>query len=280
MLKSSKRASRLWRALASPVRRRILDRLREGPKTTTALAASFPKLSRFAVMQHLGVLTDARLVLVRREGRFRFNYLNAVPLVQAYERWVSTYAAPMAHGALALKRFVEQPAAEGVRSMSTTTDASRQAPRLAKIESEVRIEAPPARVFEALTTRLDAWWQFRVRDESSIVVEPRIGGRIFEDWGEGRGVLYGTIAQYDPPHSFCSAGVNGWKSATFITWHRLEPASDGRATILKKSMQFYGDVTDDFVAGMEQGNRAIMEKLLKDYCERGIGRTKSDDTTV
>ena len=100
--------SKLWRALSSPVRRRILDRLRDGPKSTSELAADFPKLSRFAVMQHLGVLTDARLVLVRREGRYRFNYLNAVPLVQAYERWVSTYAAPMAHGALALRTSLKE----------------------------------------------------------------------------------------------------------------------------------------------------------------------------
>jgi DNA-binding transcriptional ArsR family regulator/uncharacterized protein YndB with AHSA1/START domain len=278
VLKSLKGATRLWRALSSPVRRRILDRLRDGPRTTGELAANFPRLSRFAVMQHLGVLVDARLVLVRREGRFRFNYLNAVPLVQVYERWVSTYAAPIAHGALALKNFVERSATEGGQPVPSSQPP--QQPRLAKIESEVRIEAPPARVFEALTTRLDAWWQFRVRDGSTIVVEPRIGGRIFEDWGEGRGVLYGTIAQFDPPHSFCSAGVNGWKSATFITWHRLEPADDGRATILRKSMQFYGDVTDDFVTGMEQGNRAIMEKLLKDYCERGIGRAQPDAGAV
>jgi DNA-binding transcriptional ArsR family regulator/uncharacterized protein YndB with AHSA1/START domain len=274
-LKSPRRASsKLWRALSSPVRRRILDRLRDGPRTTGELTASFPRLSRFAVMQHLRVLTGARLVLVRREGRYRFNYLNAVPLVQAYERWVSTYAGPMAHGALALKRFVERPAAEGDDAVPTQQPLHE--PRLAKIESEIRIDAPPARVFEALTTRLDEWWQFRVREQSTIVVEPRVGGHVFEDWGEGRGVLYGTIAQYDPPHSFCSAGVNGWKSATFITWHRLEPASDGRATILRKSMQFFGDVDDEFVSRMEQGNRAIMEKLLKDYCERGIGRGPSD----
>ena len=276
MLKSSGRGSKkLWRALSSPVRRRILDRLRDGPKTTGALAAGFPRLSRFAVMQHLRVLCGARLVLVRREGRYRFNYLNAVPLVQAYERWVSTYAAPMAHGALALKRFVERPAAE--RDDQVPTTDTHPQPRLAKFESEVRIDAPPARVFDALTSRLDEWWQFRVRERSTIVVEARVGGRIFEDWGEGRGVMYGTIAQFDPPHSFCSAGVNGWKSATCIAWHRLEPAGDGRATILRRSMQFFGDVDDEFVGRMKQGNCAIMEKLLKDYCERGIGRGKPDD---
>jgi DNA-binding transcriptional ArsR family regulator/uncharacterized protein YndB with AHSA1/START domain len=272
VLKSSKRSAALWRALSSPTRRKILDRLRDGPRTTGELASGFPKLSRFAVMQHLGVLADARLVLVRREGRFRFNYLNAVPLVQAYERWVSTYAAPMAHGALALKRFVE--GREGDKPVPQ--EQPRNEPRIAKIENEIRIDAPPARVFEALTTRLDDWWQFRVRPDSTIVFEPRVGGRTFEDWGDGRGVLYGTTTQYDPPHSICSAGVNGWNAASMITWHRLEPDGAG-ATILKKSTQLFGEVPEELVTMLEQGNRAIMEKQLKDYCERGIGRGPTSD---
>ena len=70
----------LWRALANPVRRRLLDALREGPRTTGQLSAAVPSLSRYAVMQHLGVLTDAGLVVARRRGRERFNHLNPVPL--------------------------------------------------------------------------------------------------------------------------------------------------------------------------------------------------------
>jgi uncharacterized protein YndB with AHSA1/START domain len=212
-------------------------------------------------MQHLGVLTDANLVLVRREGRNRFNYLNAIPLVQMYERWVSTYAAPLAHASLALKRFVEgdEPVPE-------------QAPRLIKLENEVRLDAPMAKVFDALTIKLDQWWQFRRNPQSTVVFEPHVGGRMFEDWGNGKGILYGINTAYDPPNSFCSAGTTGWTAANFVTWHRLE--ADGNKTILKKSMQLFGEVTDELVTMLEQGNRAIMEKQLKDYVERGIGRAK------
>src|ERR1700740_2468300 len=64
----------VWRALASPWRRRLLDQLRTGPATTGELAAELPELSRFAVMQHLAVLTDAGLVLPERRGRDRVNY--------------------------------------------------------------------------------------------------------------------------------------------------------------------------------------------------------------
>ena len=254
-----KRSSAIWRALASPTRRKMLDRLRDGPRTTGQLAKTFPKLSRFAVMQHLRVLVDARLVLVRREGRFRFNYLNAIPLVQIYERWVSTYAAPHAHAALALKRFVEgdQPMPE-------------QQPRLVKIENQITLNAPLQKVFDALTIKLDEWWQFRRNPNSRIIFEPHVGGRMYEDWGSGKGILYGINSAYDPPNSFCSAGTTGWSASNFITWHRLE--ADGNKTILKKSMQLFGEVTDELVTMIEQGNRAIMEKQLRDYVEPGIGR--------
>ncbi len=239
----------------------MLDRLRDGPRTTGQLARLFPRLSRFAVMQHLEVLVDAKLVLVRREGRTRFNYLNSIPLVQMYERWVSTYAAPHAHAALALKRFVE-----GEQVMP------EQTPRLVKIENEITLNAPMQKVFDALTVKMDEWWQFRRNPNSKIIFEPHVGGRMFEDWGDGKGILYGMNTAYDPPNSFCSAGVTGWNASNFITWHRLE--ADGNKTIVKKSMQLFGDVTDDLVSMIEQGNRAIMEKQLKDYVERDIGRTK------
>jgi DNA-binding transcriptional ArsR family regulator len=84
----------VWRALASPIRRRMLDCLRAGPRTTGWLAARFPRLSRFAVMQHLGVLETAGLVVPRREGRERWNHLNRVPIRRIYERWVRRYDEP------------------------------------------------------------------------------------------------------------------------------------------------------------------------------------------
>jgi len=98
----------VWRALSNYHRRKMLDMLRDGPLTTGDLAAAFPELSRFAVMQHLGVLTEARLIVVQREGRHRFNYLNAVPIREIYERWVSRYEGHWASALLGLKRAVEQ----------------------------------------------------------------------------------------------------------------------------------------------------------------------------
>ncbi|BDC51073.1 transcriptional regulator [Bryobacterales bacterium F-183] len=81
----------VWKALSDPTRRSILDLLRTGPKTTTEIVEAFPHLTRFGVMKHLDVLRDADLVQTREEGRQRINSLNAVPIRQIYERWVSQY---------------------------------------------------------------------------------------------------------------------------------------------------------------------------------------------
>jgi DNA-binding transcriptional ArsR family regulator len=97
----------IWKALADPSRRRILDLLRDGPRTTWDLCASFES-SRFAVMKHLRVLEHARLILVRRRGRERWNYLNPIPIQAIYERWLTPYAALWAGELLDLKHTVER----------------------------------------------------------------------------------------------------------------------------------------------------------------------------
>ncbi|GMV07007.1 MAG: transcriptional regulator [Gemmatimonadota bacterium] len=110
----------VWRALANPVRRRILDLLAEGPGTTGDLAEAFPELSRFAVMQHLKVLEEAELVVPRREGRHRFNHLNAVPIQRIYRRWVSRYTGRWADALVALKEELEEPDDEPSSDPSAT----------------------------------------------------------------------------------------------------------------------------------------------------------------
>lgn len=98
---------RVFKALAGSVRREILDALREGPRTTGELVLLFPDLSRFAVMQHLKVLWRARLVVSKKLGRERHNYLNPVPIRQVYERWVSRYEDIWAGALTELKRQAE-----------------------------------------------------------------------------------------------------------------------------------------------------------------------------
>ncbi len=96
----------MWKALSSPHRRAILDALRDGPLTTTALGHVLPELSRYAVMQHLGVLERAGVVLVRRDGRERWNELNAVPIQRELERWLGAFQQATASRLLAFERHL------------------------------------------------------------------------------------------------------------------------------------------------------------------------------
>ena len=96
----------IWKALGSPHRRALLDALKDGPKTTGALCEVLPQLSRYAVMQHLGVLERANVVLVRREGRERWNQLNAVPIQRELERWLNGFQQATASQLLAFERHL------------------------------------------------------------------------------------------------------------------------------------------------------------------------------
>jgi DNA-binding transcriptional ArsR family regulator/uncharacterized protein YndB with AHSA1/START domain len=255
---------RIWQALASPIRREILDLLRDGPRTTGELAGAFPRLSRFAVMQHLGVLEECRLVLVRREGRQRFNALNAAPLRALYERWVSRYADAQSAAALALKRHVEKGA-------EMASEEAPSAGRVVKVETEVRLNAPVEKVFAALTSELDAWWPFRFRAVSTVRVEPFGGGRICEDWCAGRGVLYGTVTFFDPPNCLASRGPGGLDgNYTSVSWEFLE--RDGDGTKNRKSMRLWGEVTDELEAMFRQGQKVLGDERLRAYVEEGKGR--------
>ena len=82
----------IFKALANGTRRRLLDAMKDTPQTTGALCEAFPDIDRCTVMQHLKVLENARLVLVTREGRERWNHLNAIPIQEIHDRWISQYA--------------------------------------------------------------------------------------------------------------------------------------------------------------------------------------------
>ena len=91
-MSSRDRQERIFKALADWRRRKILDLLAVDPMTTGELCKHFPKIHRTTVMQHLGVLERANLVIVKRDGRLRWNYINALPIKEIYDRWISPYA--------------------------------------------------------------------------------------------------------------------------------------------------------------------------------------------
>ena len=84
---------RVFKALASPLRRRMLDALRESPQTTGALCARFDELDRTTVLQHLRVLERAGLVTGRKVGRERHLALAPLPIKRIHDRWIAGYMA-------------------------------------------------------------------------------------------------------------------------------------------------------------------------------------------
>src|SRR3954453_2409033 len=98
----------VFRALADPTRRSLLDELfRSDGQTQGALEARLP-ISRFGVAKHLKVLEDAGLVITRRRGREKLHFLNAVPIRLVHDRWVSKYAEPWVAGLSDLKTRLEK----------------------------------------------------------------------------------------------------------------------------------------------------------------------------
>ena len=99
---------RVFKALADPTRRFLLDLLfaREG-RTLTELESEV-EMTRFGVAKHLRLLEEAGLVVVRRSGREKLHFLNPVPIRLVHDRWVSKYAEPWAAGLADLKKDLEK----------------------------------------------------------------------------------------------------------------------------------------------------------------------------
>src|SRR5881398_3587081 len=120
----------VFKALADPTRRSLLDELfREDGQTLTALEERLP-MTRFGVMKHLKVLEEAGLVVTRRRGREKLHYLNPVPIRLVHDRWVSKYAEPWAATLSDLKHELENP--------------------MEKV-FEIYIKTTPERLWEAIT---------------------------------------------------------------------------------------------------------------------------------
>ncbi len=81
----------VFKALASPIRRRMLDALKQAPRTTGQLCDELPELDRTTVLQHLRVLEQADLVIGRRVGRERHLSLAPLPIKRIHDRWISEY---------------------------------------------------------------------------------------------------------------------------------------------------------------------------------------------
>jgi uncharacterized protein YndB with AHSA1/START domain/DNA-binding transcriptional ArsR family regulator len=216
----------VFKALADPTRRSLLDELfkRDG-QTLGELEQRLP-MTRFGVMKHLKVLASAGLVTTRRNGREKLHFLNPVPIRLVHDRWVSKYAEPWAATLSGLKTRIEEE-----DQMDTQTGSAKR-PWTA---------APADKVFEIyIKTTPERLWQAITDDQERRVYSFGVGVR--SDWSPGSrietyqpdaGIMIGEgeILEVDPPrllvHSFTalwSDQVKG-EGASRVTWE-IEPVGD------------------------------------------------------
>jgi DNA-binding transcriptional ArsR family regulator/uncharacterized protein YndB with AHSA1/START domain len=248
------RTAPLWRALADPTRRRVLDLLLDRPRITGEIASHF-QMSRIAVMRHLQVLTKAGLVVSRKQGRERRYYLNAIPLQQIYQRWFDPIAAGWASGMLRLQSRVE--AEDAV--IGTTRPS-------VDLALNVRLNAAPAVIFDALTTDPGAWWGHpMLRPQTrGLTLGHGLGGLFVEDWENG-GAILAAVTKWarnqqleltGPFHLGLGVGV-----ANF------ELAADANGTLLQFSFQAFGPIDPDRARQFSEGWTELIARRLKAFIE-------------
>jgi uncharacterized protein YndB with AHSA1/START domain/DNA-binding transcriptional ArsR family regulator len=139
----------VFKALADPTRRALLDELFEQDGQTLSTLEGRLPMTRFGVMKHLRVLEDARLVTTKRRGREKLHFLNPVPIRLAHDRWVSKYAEPWAATLSALKAGLEDETMQAVKTVSWADGTAPLAGDTAVFE--VFIKTTPERLWQAIT---------------------------------------------------------------------------------------------------------------------------------
>ena len=198
----------VFRALADPTRRGLLDELfRQDGQTLSALEARFP-ITRFGVMKHLKQLEEAGLVVTRRRGREKLHFLNPVPIRLIHDRWVSKYAEPWAAGLSEIKHELEKP--------------------MEKV-FEIYIRTTPERLWEAIT-------------DPDIRAKYNFGAAVHSDWTPGSRLKMGSprsdgllgegeIIEVDPPRRLVHTMTALWsdevkqEGSSRVTWE-IQPIED------------------------------------------------------
>jgi uncharacterized protein YndB with AHSA1/START domain len=199
----------VFRALADPTRRSLLDELfKQDGQTLSALEARLP-MTRIGVMKHLRILEAAGLVTTKRRGREKLHFLNAIPIRLVHDRWVSKYAEPWAATLTGLKTRLEEDLMEKV--------------------FEIYIKTTPERLWEAITDpELRSKYSFGVRVES--------------DWKAGSSyegvhpaapgpISAGENLEVEPPRRLVQSFNALWsedvkaEGTSRVTWE-IEPVAD------------------------------------------------------
>ena len=258
------KTSLVWKSLADGTRREILNLLREGPRTTGELCSSFPALSRFAIMKHLRLLQTAGLLRFKREGKKRWNYLNAEPLREIFDEkfWPEELSLQLEHQSKGGKMTETQKLATGVSAI--------------QIEITFNIDAPLARVWNAFVNETNRWWprDYYANPESkAFFLEPRLGGRMYEDAGNGTGVLWYIVIAIDPSRSIDMSGnlmpAFGGPASSLLRLQFRENSSE--ATMLHLTDALIGRLAPTAEKEISEGWKTLFGSGLKRFAEGNLG---------
>src|SRR5207248_1552629 len=179
----------VFRALADPSRRKLLDRLFRRDGQTLGELCERVAMTRFGVMKHLRVLEEAGLVVSRRAGREKLHYLNAVPIRLVHDRWVSKYAAPFAAALSQLKSQLEGTSMENNVQLY-----------------QVFIRTTPEKLWQALT---DGAITKKYLFSETLHSDWKRGSEWYSTGPSGSRDVEGTVIEADPPNRLV------------LTWHVL-----------------------------------------------------------
>jgi uncharacterized protein YndB with AHSA1/START domain/DNA-binding transcriptional ArsR family regulator len=176
----------IFKALADPLRRKLLDRLNKRDGQTTGQLCERVEMTRFGVMKHLRVLEAAGLIVTQRVGREKQHYLNRVPIRRIHDRWVSHYTEPMAAALSRLKTALED-------SMSDT-----------KLVYEIVIRTTPEKLWRALTEPEFTRQYFHGTEIRSKLKK---GEPFLSTTPDGTKMVDGDVIECDPPNKL----VHTWR---------------------------------------------------------------------
>lgn len=219
-------------------------------------------------MKHLAVLEAAGLVVPRKKGRERWNHLNAIPIQQIYARWVQPYAAGWSGALVNLKSHTESRTKGSSMPVAQKTRADFG---VVEVELEIPIKAKPGKVWKALVSETSSWWHkdfYTSPAAKGFIIEPKLGGRVYEDWGDGSGQIWYSVVGVDPQRSLSLQGhltsAFGGPAHTLL---RIELEAVGATTVLRVSDTIFGRVTDEKLAQTREGWKMLFDGGLRAHVE-------------
>ena len=222
----------VFRALADPTRRNLLDALHTTDGQTLLSLTAGRGMTRIAVAKHLSILEEAGLVVSRRRGREKHHYLNPVPIRLVHDRWVSKYTEPWAVGLVGLKHQLEATPMEKV--------------------FEIYIRTTPERLWAAIT-------------DPAIRARFQFGSAITSDWTAGSSyavthsgnpndpLVDGINLEIDPPRRLVQSFNAHWSDSadaadtSRVTWQIEQVADSCRLTVIHD--QLSADAAPDLYGG-------------------------------